>query len=341
MGIAARPTIKQEDIFKKISSYEIFVKYCNNFREVDKLFKSELREDSNASCMIGYIGNDLLYTDFGEGSYRSISYVMRKFDLEYIDALIKINNDFNLGLGQNQYIKINAKENSEINTEIKKIIAPEFKERLRTIIYIKEREWIQRDVDYWSQYKIPIKLLTEYNIKSISHYWIINNKGEKMYTNNSIGFSYDYYWNNSIFLRKLYFPLAMKDYKWVSNVDNTVIQGWNKLPKEGGDILFITKSFKDIMIFKLLGYWAIAPNNEKSFIPEKVFEKLKLRWKRIILWYDNDETGIIKSTEFSKKYKIENYYNPIGSEKDPSDFVKSNNLQAFNELVKTNIYVRS
>ena len=335
MGITVRPYISREEILRQVSEYQIFKRYCVNFIEVGIMFKSEFREDKQSSCCIAFIRGHLLYTDFGEGTYNCWGFVRRKFNLNYDEALLKIKNDFNLqGLNNTE---LNSTENN-IKLFTEKIVEPTFVEKVRSTILIKQREWTIKDVNYWSQYQIPTNLLEEYSVKSISHYWVINQKGERMYTNNTIGFSYDYYWNEGIFLRKLYFPLNNKEFKWISNVDFTVVQGWDNLPKEGGEILFITKSFKDILIFKLLGYWAVAPNNENAFIPEKVFEKLKSRWKRIIIWYDNDTTGIVKGKEFSEKYKIEYYYNPIESPKDPSDFVKATNLQAFNELVNNIIY---
>lgn len=331
MGFHVRPELTIENILKRVSSYEIFRRYCKNFKEVGSMFKSEFREDKNASCCIEYIHGDLLYKDFGENSYRFFGYVMRKYNLTFRQALMKINDDFNLGLGYKP-------KNTNINTR-ELIVVPSFKEKARSIIKIKQRQWTQEDVAYWKKYEIPIKLLEEYNVKSISHYWIINSKGDKMFANNSIGFSYEYYWHNDIFLRKLYFPYANQEGKWISNVDNTIVQGWNLLPKEGGDILFITKSFKDVMIFKLLGFWAVAPNNERSFIPKKVFEeKIKIRWKRIIIWYDNDATGIEGAEKFSKEFGIEYYHNPFDTPKDPSDFVELYGLQVFKELVDNIIY---
>ena len=108
----------------------------------------------------------------------------------------------------------------------------------------------------------------------------------------------------------------------------------------GGDILFITSSLKDCGEFWLLGYNAIAPNNEETLFPESYIEKLKLRWKRIILWFDNDftkkdNTGVRNAKKFSEKYGFEYYYTPDYSEKDPSDYVKTFGINNFKTLVDT------
>jgi hypothetical protein len=132
----------------------------------------------------------------------------------------------------------------------------------------------------------------------------------------------------------LYFPQAHGRGRFVSNVNNTIVQGWTLLPKHTGqDILFVTKSYKDILTFNLLGYWAIAPNSEHSFIPDKVMEKLKTRFNNIYVWFDNDEGGLKGGGGFAEKFSLPFTHNPIGEPKDPSDYVKEYNLNLFDKLV--------
>ena len=122
--------LTKENIFKKISSYDIFKAYCENFQEINKKFKSDLRpDDTNPSCYISQIKGDLLYTDFGEGSYRAVDYVMRKFNLTFIEALLKLNEDFNLNLSTTiQFTGELLKNTPQINTKI------EFKEKSHATI---------------------------------------------------------------------------------------------------------------------------------------------------------------------------------------------------------------
>ena len=155
--------------------------------------------------------------------------------------------------------------------------------------------------------------------------------------NRSLAYSYDYYMHEGIFRRKLYFPEKTGKEKWLSNVDNTIIQNWDLLPKSGGDVLFITSSKKDCgPFYRIYNKWnACAPNNEGSFLPEDVFfKKIKPRWNRIILWFDNDDTGIKNSLKWAKKYQIEAVWNPVNAPKDQSDFVKAHGLREFNNLIQ-------
>lgn len=324
-------SLTKENILKKLDSYQLFKAYCPNFKQIGVLFKSEFRKDEKPSCSIIMWEGDLLYKDFGEGSYRVFDYIARKFGTDYQDALNRINRDFNLQLGYN-------KNDDDIGPSL---VIPEKSdvdlskyEKTPTIIEIQPRPWTKLDKQYWSQYSIPLKLLEYHNIKSINQYRISNEKRDKAYYPVNpfmTAYSIDYYWSNGIFRRKLYFPQA-KIRRFVSNVDATIVQGWTLLPK-GGDILFVTKSYKDILIFNLLGYWAIAPNNEGAYIPDEVMEKLKKRFKHIFVWFDNDEGGIKGAKTFSERFNLQMTHNPSDEPKDPSDYVEKYNLNQFDNLI--------
>jgi len=334
MAFIPREPLTKEKIYEKITSFDIFKLYCSGFSKVGEMFKSELRKDSNPSCCISYIDGDLLYTDFGDGSMRAIDYVIRKYSLTYGEALYKINKDFKLELGSPVLcditgLRIAPATHSKVT----------YTERTPTIIKIKARDFTARDATYWKQYGWTREMLERAKIKSLACYWIDNQKNDNVaypIGKDELCYSYEYYWNKDIFRRKIYLPESK--IRFISNVDDTIVQGYHLLPKEGGDLLFITSSLKDCGEFWLLGYNAIAPNNEETLFPESYIEKLKARWKRIILWYDNDFTkednpGIKNAMKFSQKYGFEYFYTPDGTEKDPSDFVKSYGLQTFKTLI--------
>ena len=329
--ISGEKSLSKENIVRQLDTYQLFKAYCTNFKEIDQMFKSEFRKDDTPSCHIIMWKGDLLYKDFGEkSSYRIFDYIAKKFQTDFKGALETVNRDFKLGL---QYSKQGSSGPTLVTPE--KSVEYEKLEKKPTIIEIRSRSWTKLDREYWTSYEIPQRLLEYHNIKSISHYRISNNTVDNaMYALNPymIGYSMDYYWNNGVFRRKLYFP-QMKDRRFVSNVDDTIVQGWTLLPKRG-KILFVTKSYKDILIFNLLGYWAIAPNSENTYIPDHVIEKLKLRFDDIFVWYDNDLSGILGSAQFRDKFKLKAAtYNPVGGPKDPSDYVKEYNLTKFDNLV--------
>src|ERR1017187_4703556 len=92
------PDIDLKQIFSKVSHYDIFKKYCSNFEEIDKSFKSDLYDDHNAGCRI-YKTKDgeLAYKDHGSGDHFSaIYYVAEKFNCNYKEALNIISVDFGI-----------------------------------------------------------------------------------------------------------------------------------------------------------------------------------------------------------------------------------------------------
>ncbi len=324
-------SLTKENILNKVTSYLLFKRYCPSFVNIGIKFPSEFRREQTPSCHIVMWKGDLLYKDFGEGrGMRIFDYVAKKFNTDLYGAMKIINNDFELGLGTSKKdysVSPDISESTIINLDA-------YEKKNPTIINVTPRQWTKADARYWSKYGIPSRLLKYHNIKSISHYKVTKNGYSYTVTNTAykLAYSIDYYWNEGVFRRKLYFPQAVGNKRFISNVDETIVQGWTLLPKQG-NILFITKSYKDILIFNLLGYWAIAPNNESSYIPEKVVNKLKERFKDIYIWFDNDEGGIKGSQQFSSKFDLTATHNPIGEPKDPSDYVERYSLKDFDSLV--------
>lgn len=323
-------SLNKENILKRLDSYQLFKAYCVEFKQIGEWFKSEFRKDADPSCHIIEWDGDLLYKDFGDKGYRVFDYIARKFETDFHGALRIINDDFNLGLG-----------GASPSGPAKFVAGPKLEtdksKSFPTVIEIQKRRWTKADRQYWAQYEIPPKLLLYHRIFSIAAYKV-NSKNQENVTYrmlpDQLAYSFDYYWHKGVFRRKLYFPQVPRGQRrFISNVDNTIVQGWTLLPKYGGDTLFVTKSYKDILTFNLLGYWAIAPNSEHSFIPENVMLKLKQRFNNIYVWFDNDEGGIKGAESFANKFELPFTYNPVGAPKDPSDFVKEYGSKKFDKLV--------
>ena len=309
--------LSKENLLSRIDSYNIFKYYCPNFKVIGKPFTSPFREDKHPSSFIIYYDGDLLFKDFGGESLRAISFVMKLFNLTFRDALEKINFDFNLGLNGNWSNSVIELENN-INVPYKET----------TIIRIKRRDWNESDKLYWNPFGIQISTLTKFNVVPISFFSI----NDYMFKAAELAYSYEYYWQNDIFRRKIYQPLS-KD-KWYSN-GGDVVQGEGMLPKEG-NLLIITSSLKDVMTLYELGYIAIAPTSETSFVPNKYFNKQKTRFARIIIFMDSDDTGIKRSIELNERWNLEYILIPKEyNRKDISDFNKIYGEEKSKELLKT------
>lgn len=327
--------LTRENIYKEIDSYQIFKFYCPNFKNINKSFVSDIRQDdANPSARISKIGGDLLYTDFGKGSYRAINYVMEKFGLSYYHALKKINQDFGLGLG----FDVSPVKNK--NNIPKTVNLDTIPDKSPTIIRIKSIPWNDVNSSYWMKYGWTVEMLKEARIIPISHYWIHNDRIQKGYIAGGCSYSIEYYWHENVFRRKLYFPLK-KENRFLTNADSSVVQGYHLLPRKG-NLLIITKSIKDCGVFWRLGVNAISSNTETAFLPEAYLEKLKQRWNTIVVWFDNDITGIKKGREFAERYSLRIVTNPLGSPyKDPSDYVEHQGLEMFRILMNKTLHLCS
>lgn len=83
-----------------------------------------------------------------------------------------------------------------------------------------------------------------------------------------------------------------------------------------------------------LGYTAIAPTSETSFVQDKYFDKQKDRFKKIMLFMDSDETGIKMNKKLSEKWSLD--YISIPDEyhsKDISDLVYHHNKETAKQLL--------
>jgi 5S rRNA maturation endonuclease (ribonuclease M5) len=109
------------------------------------------------------------------------------------------------------------------------------------------------------------------------------------------------------------------------------------LPKDGGSILIITKSLKDVMVLHEMGFDAVAASSETTFIPDDILETLKKKYKHILILYDRDPTGMKNARQLSKEYKLDAFFiNKRFKAKDISDAVVSTGFeQVKNWLIKT------
>ena len=136
---------------------------------------------------------------------------------------------------------------------------------------------------------------------------------------------------------KIYRPLASKYTKWRTNLTVRHVQGLEQLRHEGGDLLIITKSLKDVMCLTEMGFNAIASASETTFIPEDILKDLQKKWKHVIIVYDRDPAGMQNARQYSKQYGLDAIFvHKKFKAKDVSDAVKANGFVIVkNWLTKT------
>ena len=300
-------------ILKKISSYDIFRHYCPSFKEIGSRFCSEFREDtSNDSVIINWNGS-LLYKDFGnpEHTFNCFTYVSYKYSCTFNEALLFIDTAFGLNLGP---------KTSVVGVEgpRPKLYGHKVIENKRvTIIKKKRRPWNMYDQMFWTPFNITKKILEDFLVEPISHFWINENR----FTCKSITYAY------RIGLKyKIYSPKE-KDKKWFSNTNSTQIQGLHMVKNLAGTLV-ITSSLKDVMTLYSMGIPAIAFQSETTMPDENIVDKLKSHFNCIILFYDMDLAGKKMAEKICGTFGFLNAeLDPHWASKDISDFIANDRVQ--------------
>lgn len=277
--------ISKEELNKYISDEEIFTFYFKEF-DLNTLYLSPFRKENNPSFIISYYNDKLVYRDFGISNRPSgsIDFVCNLFNITYYEALNKIYKEV---LNNKPYVK----------TYDRKTISH---------YHLKYNELHSWQLNYWKKGNISKNTLDLFQVKWCNELWFeqrLWSKGSKsnlMYYYNHNTVPYEDSWT-------VYRPLAESSKKFRKHNIDGKIMGLEYLP-ENGDILVITKSYKDIMCLYEIGISAIAPHNENIPIPKEIIDNLKTRFKKIYVNYDNDTTGVNSSIKFTTEYKL-NYWN--------------------------------
>lgn len=304
-------------ILSKVTEYDIYAKYIGQFK-VGMIYNSPFRKDKNPSFGIYYSKRtkQLLFKDHGTGECGNVIKFVSLFTgkTEYNDILSDIVDNLN------------------ITNNTKLVSSKQYIQPTETVIGVVRQEFTDVDINYWKQFNISINTLKKFNVNSIKYY-LCNGIVKGTYKRENPMYAYKVY-NNF----KIYRPLADKYTKWRNNLTDYDIQGYEQLPQKG-DILFITKSMKDVMCLHEMGYPAVSPSSESTFLPKDVLEQLKTRFKRIIILFDRDAAGVKRSRKLSRETGLKAMFiNKKFKAKDVSDAVKANSFEEIknwlNETIK-------
>jgi len=308
-----------DKILSIIDDYYIYCYYLDKEVKINKPISSPLRKDKHPSWSLYRSKNGILkYRDFATGeSGNIINLVQKLYELNYGQALKKVWQD------------VVIKKPVSLRRTIKNI---EVRTNKENIIEVKRKNFTDKDIQYWSKYGISKDLLKEYKIFPIHTFWVNGNQSFT-YTDKEPMYAYSIY--NKF---KIYRPFSRKLEKWRNNCSTYDIQGLEQL--EGtGDLLIITKSLKDVIVLKTLGFNAIAPQSELSGIPQIIIDHLKIRFKNIIILFDYDDGGIQGAKKLSEKHSLNIKFIPkkyldLYQIKDISDFVKEFDKETALEMLK-------
>lgn len=313
-------TVSLKDLLDKLNDNDIYSYYLGEFK-VGKIMNSPLRNDDKmpSFAIFRSSNGDLLYKDHGTGQSGNAL----KFIKEYRG--IKTREEL-----ERELLKIVRRRNPTGKT----IVTTNYSKPVGSYaanIGIVRQPFTTTDKKYWKQFHISQDTLKLYQVFSIK-YFLCNSVVRGTYKESNPMYAYKV---DDKF--KIYRPLASKYTKWRTNLTNLNVQGLAELPRDGGSILIITKSLKDVMVLHEMGIYAIAPSSETTFIPDNLLKSLRGKWKHILILYDRDKTGIKNSRELMKQYKLDAFLvHRKFKAKDISDAVKNCGFDAVKEwLIKT------
>lgn len=300
-------------ILSKVTEYDIYARYLGQFK-IGFIYNSPFRKDKNPSFGIfrSKKSGKLLFKDHGNGECGDVIKFVELFTgiTNYNDLLKQIIKDMQI---TNNTVLHSTKE-IEKNNE--------------TVIGVVRQDWTNIDKNYWSQFGITLNTLKKFKVSSIKYY-LCNGIVKSIYKDENPMYAYKVYDHF-----KIYKPLADKYTKWRNNLTENDIQGYEQLPKNG-DLLIITKSLKDVMVLYEMGYNAISPSSESTFIPDKALEVLKKRFKRILLCFDRDIPGCKNMRKISLKTGLNGFLvHKKFQSKDISDAVKKNGFETIKNWLK-------
>lgn len=309
-------------------SEETYMEYYLGIKVAKGLFCSPLRRDNTPTCSFyKNKSGELIFKDFNGSFYGNfISVVMEKYHVSYYKALQIIAEDFNLSKRHTDKVAVNPIKPS---TTV-------FKDTGPADVRVEIKDFTQEELNWWNSYGITLDILKKFNVYSCKNIFLNGGLFKTIYKDN---FMFGYYGGkkDNLELWRIYFP-KQSNYRFLTNWPAKKIQGLKQLKKDG-DICVITKSMKDTMCLYSLGISAIAPNSENLFIADTILERLKSKFKYIIVLYDNDLPGIQNMRKIKKKHPeliyfyIPRHYNA----KDISDFYKKYGKDKTLEFVKDNL----
>lgn len=276
-----------------------------------KRFKSPLRIDRKPSCGFYLDPNrDVKLHDFSEGkTYGIIEVAMQIHNLSYYQAISFIKND----------LKFTHRSEQRLNNTLHVYNGVPAK------IDVKFRKFTKTDENYWGQYGLTEDYLRNFDVYSVGKLWLNKNLYYEYHHSNP---AYGYYFGGDEW--KIYFPYS-KENRFLSNT--RVLQGYNKLPKTGKELV-LQKSYKDVICMSKFGIPAVAKQSESNLWTEEEIKDLTNRFDTVISLYDNDNTGRKFALRIYKNHNIYPLFITDDKAKDFSDFVAVYGDEGATDLIK-------
>lgn len=326
--------ITPEQLLQKIDQVKIFEFVLKQPVDLNKKYLSPFREDRVPKCFFTTREDGIiLFIDFGDRAGRTHRSCFRMV-MDSHEPSISLTEAINIICSHFKLSK-NSQDYKPIDKLLYTVVESEPQE---TIINYTSKEFTKKDKKYWSQFLITIDQLKEDNVYAVEKFTKINQKGRFSNRPYNVCYALDF-----IHHVKIYQPLNNKDYKWLNNCDENDIGNIDNLPHTA-DKLIISKSYKDHRVIRNLTNSNVVWFQNEGCVPdEHILTMLLYRFHEIVIFYDNDYTGIkqaYKIVNILKKLSkgkniVRMIYLPIDSKyKDIAEFVSKEGRQDTLKILK-------
>lgn len=265
-------------IFSLVDDYTLFCFYLEQEVIINQAILSPLRvlKADTLPSFVVYPGrnNELRYFDHGTGEGGSVlDFIQALYGYKTLeDVYARISEDFSLDLvaktvDKTKLVYLKPGDYSRIG----------FKDVIN-------QEFTAEGMAYWNSYHITREILDEYEVHQVKYILLDDGKMIK-----PLGLTFSY----RIGLHhKVYQPFN-PEMKFRNNFPRNYVEGYYQLMKRKvkSQILFITKSTKDVLCYRRMKLDAVAPKAENQVIPDFIIEELKKIYPYIFMVFDDDPAG--------------------------------------------------
>jgi hypothetical protein len=306
--------LSKTSILNSIDDYSIYSYYIGEELELRTKYSSPLRHgdvDPSFSLFYSKYKDDvILFKDSALNKFGSVFDFLEEFlKISTREVLLQINSDFGLGL--------DGDDVGEFKPHLVKS-KPIKKHPIK--IEIKRQEPTQEFIEYWENLEIAPDTLDKFYCRCVK---VVHFKGDHTTTivPQILTISYEI-----LGTYKIYQPFADKKFKFRNNYLDIYVEGALQLSFTT-DFCVITKSTKEIMfMYEHFGWEAVAGKSETTMIHNHFMNILKVKYKKVFIWLDNDDAGKNAQAKYLEQY---NWVIPIEfdsyiPDSDPTDlFLRS------------------
>ena len=311
-----------QEILERIDQHAAMQMYLGFTITPKRTYSSPFRRDKNPSCAFYWSNrNRFVLHDYAKDEqYDLFDCICLKYNKTISEAIEIVRTNYGIGIEMKPVQQYAAKHFSTTVTDIRAT----------------PRRWKNQEFLFWRKYGISKSELQLYQVFPFDVYFI---NGKIYRSDNELSFAFRIDHN----AYQLYFPMRNKASKKPRFLTGTMVDVMGLRQLQQQDVIILTKSYKDIMALRAMGYDAIAFAGE-SKKPDETIKKVIDRYQYKIINYDFDYAGIKGANFIRKELSMECAFltnGRFGSQnfyaKDITDYMLVKNWQSAKDLVDNTV----